>query len=214
MGGQNSGRYRRGSRTVTPHKREGLKQLSQVLDARELVRNGVIRGDKRQSGSLQSILIHGQSWTVSGRYLADCHDTLPLRQQNDVKHRMRLGSLRLEYTRDKGPLVFQEIDLLAGLTSIGMIYWGFSCPQCRRYARKLFMPCGRPDFRCRRCYNLRYLSQEKLNAYARRCDEEWSIAHRHLGIPSPKMTRMLQRAGIFTSTTTYSPPYNFYYGGW
>jgi hypothetical protein len=78
MGGMLSGRFRRGERQAA------LRERSLILDARELVKCGVVRGDRRRGGTLESILSEVSTgvrgFKASGRYLVHCADTLPLWQ--------------------------------------------------------------------------------------------------------------------------------------
>jgi hypothetical protein len=189
-----SGRYPRGERQAA------LREHSLILDAREMVKGGVIRGDRRHGGSLESILTGDFAKphyrTASGRYLVHCDDTLPLRWQNEVRHRMRLSTMWLDFTHRGGVQVTQEIGLLAALTRVEVVFWGFACPQCHRYSRKLFLPKGRRAFLCRRCHRLRYISQDKLNRWAREHDPEWDTDARRMGFPSARMYRKIQTAGL------------------
>jgi hypothetical protein len=190
MGRYNSGRYKRGSRL----RATALREESVILDAREMVVSGLIRGDKSRSSSLQAAASDPFCGYVKGTILVSCGDTLPLWQQSPPRHRMELGSALLEYTpRHKEP-VRLEITLIAGLTRLDVIFWGFKCPRCHRYCRKLFLPVYRSLFLCRTCHRLRYISQDKLDKMSREVDD-WETHSRLMGVPSPKFWRKMQRAG-------------------
>jgi hypothetical protein len=134
---------------------------------------------------------------------------------------MELGVMILEYTcrgsppitkrveeiaaaghwRDKirvkqGQPSIQEVTLLAGLTRLDVVFWGFECSRCRRYARKLFLPYGKVLFLCRTCHGLRYLSQAKLDLISRRLDGHWDLHSRAMGLPNEKFYRAVRRAGL------------------
>jgi hypothetical protein len=108
---------------------------------------------------------------------------------------MRLGSMLLDYTFQGGQPVNLEVGLIAGLTRLDVEFWGFECPRCQRYARKLFLPLGKRLFLCRTCHGLRYISQAKLDAISRSLGDEWDDVHRAMGIPPAKFWRAAQRAG-------------------
>ncbi len=165
MGGLLSGRSSRGERQAA------LREHRLILDARDLVKRGVIRRGSRRGGTLESILAPVASnfhlRMASGPYLVHCGDTLPLGQQHEFSRPMKLGIVWLDFVVQRSDQACQEIGLFAALTRLDVVFWGFECPGCRRYARKLFLPKGRREFRCRRCHRLRYRSQDKLNRWAR-----------------------------------------------
>jgi hypothetical protein len=59
--------------------------------------------------------------------------------------------------------------------------WWFDCPGCRRRVARLYVPPGRPWFRCRRCHGLTYRS----------CQER----RRWGGIPAGLLDRLEQMPG-------------------
>jgi hypothetical protein len=183
----NSGRYPR------PQKPKAVREKSVILDARDLVKRCVIRADHRRGGPMHGLVAEASRLTLSGRYYVEAGDTLPLLTQSEPRHRMQLGFMRLEYTPHGGQPIVQEISLFAGLTRLEVIFWGFECPRCLRYARKVFLPQSRVHFACRTCHGLRYLSQEKIDAMQRECEADLFDK-----IPAnPKMLRYLERAGHF-----------------
>jgi hypothetical protein len=192
MGGILSGRYPSGSR----RKSRPIKEHSLFLDARELVREGVVRGCSRQAGAIETLVSGPHLRPISGRYLVICDDTLPLWQQGVVRHRMKLGKLRLDFTPRGSQPVNQEIELVAGMTRLDVVHWGFRCPKCLRFARKLFLPPSRVHFLCRRCHGLRYISQRKLNAWALAQDAAWDHNAWRLGLPSARLYHKIQTAGL------------------
>jgi hypothetical protein len=109
---------------------------------------------------------------------------------------MELGLMVVSFVTPLGKLVEQDVALLAGVWGTGVVFWGFTCPQCHRYARKLFLPSGRDAYLCRRCHKLRYISQRKLNSWARQADAAWDASARYLGFPSARMFHKIQTAGI------------------
>ena len=117
MGGRGSGRYRRGSRKPGT----AIREYSLVLDAKELGASGVIRGDKRHGGRIESILSGGPTSSAAGRYLCDCRDTLPLWSQTAERRRLQLGTLSLEFERN-GDSATQVVAILAGLTRLDFVY--------------------------------------------------------------------------------------------
>src|SRR5262245_56901529 len=95
MGGYYSGRYRRGS---SP-KRNPVREMTLILEARELVKRAIIRGDKRHSASIGSVAVGAAPrGYIAGLLYVDAKDTLPLWVQSEPRHRMELGVMRLEYT--------------------------------------------------------------------------------------------------------------------
>jgi hypothetical protein len=76
-----------------------MREHRLIRDARELVKGGVIYGGRKRGGTLESILTgvfaEPHCRTASSRYLVQCDDTLTLRSQPEVKHRMKLGTMLL-----------------------------------------------------------------------------------------------------------------------
>jgi hypothetical protein len=67
-----------------------------------------------------------------------------------------------------GPLVVLTVGGSAQAIRIRTCAGGFGgkryflgCPSCERTYRKLFLPTGKIEFSCRRCYGLRYTSQRR-----------------------------------------------------
>ncbi len=89
MGNFMSGRFPQG------REQAALRDVSLILDARDGQRRSR-QGDRRHGGSLESIMTSDFAKphyrTASGRYFVHCDDTLPLRWQNEVIHRMKLGA--------------------------------------------------------------------------------------------------------------------------
>jgi hypothetical protein len=95
-----------------------------------------------------------------------------------------------------GEPITQHVQLIAGLTRLDVVFWGFECSRCQRYARKIFLPYGKLLFLCRTCHGLRYLSQAKLDSISRQLYDEWDYNSRVMGLPNQKFYRAVQRAGI------------------
>jgi hypothetical protein len=136
MGGFLSGRHQRGER------RTALREHSLILDARELVKGGVIQGDRKHGGTLESVVTglfaHRRYCTASGRYLVHANDTLPLWKQHEVKHRLKRGTMWLDFQLRGEVQVSQEIALLAGLTRLAVVFWEWDAT-----ARRLGFPSAR-----------------------------------------------------------------------
>jgi hypothetical protein len=191
MGGFMSGRYPRGSRP----KSKCVREFSLILDAPVLVKNHLIHGDQRRIRDLGLVCGGQYSHLIRGKIDVECQDTLPLHQQTGTRHRMELGVAELEYRfRGRDPIRY-DIVLIAGLTQLDIVHWGFQCYQCHRYARRLFLPASRRLFLCRDCHNLRYISQDKLDKISRGVGDEWNREARLLGIPSPRFWEAMARAG-------------------
>jgi hypothetical protein len=131
-----------------------------------------------------------------GRYYIETGDTLPILTQPGANRRLKLGLLRLQRNVRGSQPTTQEIALFAAMTRIQVIYWGFECPRCLRYARKLFLPESRGQFLCNRCHGLRYLSQTKLDAIQRQADRSWDERARAEGLCNARVVRCLRKAGL------------------
>jgi hypothetical protein len=216
MGGFFSGRFPRDSRP----KRNSVKEKSLVLDARELVKSRLILAGKRRSAAIE-VCTFGAAprGFIDGRLYVDARDTQPLWVQSEPRHRIELGLMILEYTWRGSPTITkaiediaatghwgkiilrqgqpitQEISMIAGLTRLDVVFWGFECPRCHRYARKLFLPLYRYLFLCRTCHGLRYTSQAKLDKISRELGDQWGATSRAMGLPDAKFLEAIERAG-------------------
>jgi hypothetical protein len=85
--------------------------------------------------------------------------------------------------------------LIAGLTNLGNVHWGFSCPQCGRYARRLFLPASRSTFKCRDCHRIRYISQDRLDRISKSVGDGWNREERLIGLPSERFWNAMAKAG-------------------
>jgi hypothetical protein len=191
MGGFMSGRYPRGSRP----KSKCVKEFSLILDASDLVKRFVIRGDKRRRVPVQSVVLGQYGHLIAGTIDVTCGDSFPLWHQTGPRHRMELGVAELEYRFRGRDSIRYEVTLIAGLTRLDIVHWGFKCYQCHRYARRLFLPACRRLFLCRDCHHLRYISQDKLDKISRGVGDEWNREDRLIGIPSPRFWEAMARAG-------------------
>jgi hypothetical protein len=195
--------------------------MSLVLDARELVKRGLIQADKRRSTTIAYAAIGAAPrGFIEGRLYVDARDIQSLWVQSEPRHRIELGLMILDYTWRGGPPITkdieaiaaseawegkirvqrgqpitQEVRLIAGLTRLDVVYWGFECSRCRRYARKIFLPLGRYLFLCRTCHGLRYISQAKLDKISYELGDRWDANSRAMGLPNEKIFRAIQRAG-------------------
>ena len=194
MGGFMSGRYPSGSRP----KANRVREFSLILDAPVLVKNYLIHGNQRRIRDLGLVCGGSFSHRIRGKIDVECQDTLVLHQQTGIRHRLELGSARLEYTWIRpGEQVISDIVLVAGMTTLNIIHWGFKCPQCERYRRKLFLPVTRQNFLCRTCHGLRYVSQQRLDRLSVRLGDKWGTQERLMGIPPEKFWQHMQRAGQY-----------------
>jgi hypothetical protein len=123
---------------------------------------------------------------IVGNIDVECGDTFPLWHQTGTRHRMELGVAELGYRFRGRDTIRYEVTLIAGLTRLDIIHWGFKRYQCHRYARLLFLPGSRRLFLCRDCHHLRYISQDKLDKISRGVGDGWNREDRLLGIPSPR----------------------------
>lgn len=82
----------------------------------------------------------------------------------------------MEYTFRSGDVV-EEVQQTASLITtrpyFGGVRWWFACPRCLRRCANLYLAPGARRFACRRCLQLRYLTQrvdcgERLHLRARR----------------------------------------------
>jgi hypothetical protein len=152
MGGYGSGRS--GWRPVVE---DGLK-----LDSYKLQRDGLLstRGGGRALGSLVWLN------TATGERVASVGYTVDYMAK----------SLTLHYTTtasDEKREVNDFIWLGVQRTNFGGSRFLFICPRCTRQAAKLYLPCGAVYFRCRRCYNLTYVSSNESHRFDRLF---WQIA--------------------------------------
>ncbi len=140
MGGYGSGRS--GWRPVVEY---GLKLDSYRLQRQDILnihRSGI------SFGSIQ--------WTntATGEYIASIG--------YEVNYYRK--SMMLNYTRtlnnEKYP-VEENIWLTTQKTNFGGSRFLFLCPKCNKRTAKLYLPNGALHFRCRRCYNLTYLSSNQ-----------------------------------------------------
>ena len=66
----------------------------------------------------------------------------------------------LNYTANGEPIE-QKISCEATVQNGGGYRWWFVCPGCSRRMGVLYLPPAQRVFRCRRCYGLRYRSQQR-----------------------------------------------------
>jgi hypothetical protein len=192
MGGENSGRWPKGSRPIS----KCVKEMSHTLDSAECVRSGVIRAGFRSEHWLEDAVIGRHTDLLSGQIVVLCQDTAVLHAQVGVRHRLPLGLATLTFHhRGFGP-ISQQIVLMAGLTGLThVVFWGWSCPLCAAYSRKLYLPLTCQRFACRKCLGLRYVSQQRLDALSRREGDDRDREARLAGLPTARMMRALMRAG-------------------
>ena len=167
MGGSGSGRH--GNRPIVEY---GLK-----LDSYMLQRQGFL--STRGYGFVDRPL----SWKNSRTGKCTFSIGLGVNYEN--------GQMTLDYrctAQGKDHQVKESFSLYRQKTSFGGSRFLFVCRGCERRTAKLYLPSGGIYFRCRRCYNLTYLSSNdshKGDAF---------LAHIALqaGLPFSQVKRMLK----------------------
>jgi hypothetical protein len=135
------------------HKRGVVEECRLVIDAHEVARQGGRRTDRFWDGQRLLPIYY-------------CIEEVPedadsMQVAIDLAGRAEIQVARLESTHPH----------------FGGVRWWFSCPQCARRCRKLYLPRGQWDLGCRSCHNLTYtssqtagtLSGDKLVQSAQKC---------------------------------------------
>jgi hypothetical protein len=167
MGGSGSGRD--GYRPVIEY---GLK-----LDSYNLQRKGLL--STRSKGIVPSSL----TWTntTTGEKVASI----------GYEVNYSIDRMTLDYTCTVGGekhQVKESVWLSRHKTNFGGSRFLFLCPGCSKRTAKLYLPSGGIYFRCRRCYNLTYLSSNESHAG----DALFAHIASEVGLPFSQVKRMLK----------------------
>jgi hypothetical protein len=107
----------------------------------------------------------------------------------EVHTRRKKGVFRVRYgfEGEKEALDY-SIEVAATRVTWGALRWWFKCPVCRRRTEKLYLPPGRREFACRRCWNLTYLSSQR----AHEDDAVFGRVGRDAGMPLKTVRKVLR----------------------
>jgi hypothetical protein len=142
MGGFGSGNHREVRQTV---------EFCHVLSAAKLMRAGALGADLDIEGTLM--------WRGSATKEA----TGGLAFEVHTRGARGVFQVRYGFEGEKEAMNY-PIEVVATRLAWGSLRWWFNCPLCRRRMEKLYLPPQRRELRCRKCWNLTYLSSQRAHA--------------------------------------------------
>ena len=98
------------------------------------------------------------------KYAPGSRLTISFGETNSILAYKNIDNLVLHYTVNSSQQNVEEVVQLVQPTGRR---WYFICPDCNRFAGKLYKPHNRHLFRCRLCHNLSYQSVQERGKYER-----------------------------------------------
>ena len=97
-------------------------------------------------------------------------------------------TMHLLYCLGSGPTLDHPVPMQTTTPYFGGRRWWFTCPSCRRRAKKLYLPPGSWYFRCRTCHNLTYEACRESHTF--------DSLYKSIGLNAMSMTQFRRLLGM------------------